>query len=330
MSEHPQNDYLSRALDRKQISETQYQAGRLWQGLHRAAERGDDAAINMLDALFLPRRAKELLRDVLGAVDDGASGVPSALAQAAAKRGGNPSTSSRYMKKLGRDFRLYLVMLARAFESLDWSRLDNLRERKQLEQLEGRYLLDGVQVNFGAVFNTARVDLGGVQVSTPASDKRDARLGSVQALAVARGLVIDPSDESDKFNLYTRHGVLLRFDANGIPVPEPLDAEGVPDYSLSELEDALKRVPVKPVELPRRKRGARGRAPVTMPVLRSILQDDAKRLAEEVDEQKRRRKIVGARTFLARRLQTLARSKEARGGGFENLLKSICWVNIIR
>jgi hypothetical protein len=330
MSEHPQNDYLSRALARGQIDEDQEEIGRIWQVLFGKAQDGEEWASNILDAWWINAQAvqnfvsgrrqwdldaivkgeargaaiyKELLRDVLGAPEP-EPGLPSPLAQAAAKRGLNPTTGSRDMKRLGKIIRGCLIALSRSFDDLVPSFEERQRDHVR-HYLEKRRFGGGAHVN-----------LAGVKVSTSASDKIDAKIREVQELALSQGFKISPADKPGLFYMSTLRGI-----------------DVLPDdpASIVMIESVLLQIKAAPAAPQRRKRGARGRPQVTKPPLRSIVQDDARRLSEEIDEQRRRRKIEGARTSSARRLQTLARSKEeARKGGWENLLKSIGWVDTIR
>ena len=88
------------------------------------------------------------------------------LAQAAAKRGLNPTTSSRHMKALGHKFRQSLSKLA---EELD----EYFAADREAKQIERKLIWRDVHRAPG---------LGGVQVSTPASDKFDREIEHVQSL----------------------------------------------------------------------------------------------------------------------------------------------------
>ncbi len=242
MPDHPRSDILSRYRARHQISEEQYKAGRRWQALDRAAEGGDLKAKEILDGLDLGAKwslgwvGHELLRDVLGGPADAPGS--SKLAQAAAKRGLNPTTSSRHMKALGHKFRQSLSKLA---EELD----EYFAADREAKQIERKLIWRDVHRAPG---------LGGVQVSTPASDKFDREIEHVQSLALARGFRVDRTtyfddnfDDGEGFDVFTPHGVLV--------------AENRP---LTEIEARLLNTPVKRQPAPKRKRGAYGRAPVTL------------------------------------------------------------------
>ncbi|GEM_PF-3734366 len=321
MSEHPQNDYLSRALARRQIDEDQYEIGRIWQALFRKAQSGEQWASNTLDAWWINAQAvknfvsgniqwddtargastyKELLCDVLGALEPG-YGLPSLLAQAAAKRGLNPATGSRDMKRLGKIIRGCLFALSRSFDSL-------VRSFDERQRENVRHYLDRRR------FGGASLNLAGVEVSTAAGDKFEARLERVRKLALTSGFKIGPAPEPGLFYLETLRGV------DALPV----DCSGI---SLATLEALLLRlrIALKSPAVPRRKRGARGQPAITMPVFRSIQQDKAKRVAEEIDEQKRRLKIDRMRKYSRAELrQVLACPDDVgSGGAWEALLKSV-------
>ena len=71
MPDERQDDYLGRALLRRQIGRREYDAGRRWQTLHKNACSGDAEAEKILDALWLVPRSMSLLCDVLGSAADG-------------------------------------------------------------------------------------------------------------------------------------------------------------------------------------------------------------------------------------------------------------------
>ena len=123
MPNYPEHDLLSRYLRRRQIDQECYEAGRRLQNLYRSAERGNERAKEIIEGLRLSWKWRqnlkrhELLRDVLGAEE--VHGLPTPLAQAAAKRGLNLTTSSRDMKGLGAEVRESLRMLSMDFEWRD-------------------------------------------------------------------------------------------------------------------------------------------------------------------------------------------------------------------
>jgi hypothetical protein len=160
----PKRDILSRYLARQQISEADYQAGRLWQQLNAEAAAGDSKAKEMLEAcaLWLGGRRNELLHDVLSGVDDGLHG-PTMLAQAAAKRGLNLKTSSRDMKALGKMFRECLRLLRERFAipGMGWVALGPFHPWEKARP----------------------VQLGGVRIS----GANDAPIEHVQMMAKAKG-----------------------------------------------------------------------------------------------------------------------------------------------
>ena len=90
--------------------------------------------------------------------------------------------------------------------------------------------------------------LAGVKVSTPQTERVERNLAHVQSLALSRGLHIVPNWDGSAFDIFTREGVLI---------------DGWMDRSLGEIEAALKQPP-RAKTAPKRKRGARGAAPVTL------------------------------------------------------------------
>lgn len=236
MSDHPSNDYLSRSLARRQIDGNQYEAGRRWQALHQAAKAGNEQAKNILDALHLRPSLHELLRDVLSGPGDEA-GLAGPLAQAAAKRGLNPVTGSRNMKALALKLRKSLHLLSIEFERADANPPTPAEMRK--------------------FYLNRATYLGGVSVSSPQTDELEREIAHVQSLAFARGLRVVPGFDENTFTLVTFGGHSLIVILRGIEVDSP-------DLSLHEIEAVLKGTPLKFKSAPKRKRGARGAAPVTL------------------------------------------------------------------
>jgi hypothetical protein len=233
-------DYLSRALARSQISNAQYAAGRRFQEICEAVESGNDQVVVLLDKVFnqLQQTRFELMLDVLCCLDVG-TGAPSALARAAAKRGLDPRTSSRDMKSLGWILRSGLQLLADVLTTLE---LPSGQLPPNIATHECHTLrLIREHSMLGA-------ELGSVRISTPETVQLALILEPIQALAHAKGFHVAPSDEEKGlFNLVLRARSETR----------------LLNVTLFEIDRELKRFSPK-VEPPRRKRGARGRAPVTL------------------------------------------------------------------
>jgi len=249
------NDYLSRALARRQIGEKEYDAGRYWQALESDAAAGDVAAKETLDNLdldakrFLGRKRHKLLRDVL--LCEEAPGLPSPLAQAAAKRGMKSTTGSRHMKSLGCDLRAALTQLAEAVAEISMDVHQRAEQRKAWNR-------DSLKGRAWEADRLRRRGLGDIAVSTPDTDKQERRLGPARSnaqqfllvvrLAQERGYRLEDnfdSDEDDRFDLLTVDGGQTNYR----------------NRTLDQIEIGFKRVPIPQ----KRKRGARGRAPVTLP-----------------------------------------------------------------
>ena len=253
------NDYLSRALARRDITEKEYDAGRYWQALESDAAGGDVAAKETLDNLDLDAKwslgwkRHQLLRDVL--LCEEAPGLPSPLAQAAAKRTMKSTTSSRHMKALGRDLRHALRQLAGEVARVT----KDVRQRAEERKKDNKFSV--IERAFGGDTYLQTRGLGGIAVSSPETDKREREFGpqrsleqkfySVSDLASARGYRIFSSlDEYGD----PREGLFDLFANDGF-------ATNCRNRALDEIEAVLKRVPIQQ----KRKRGARGRAPVTLP-----------------------------------------------------------------
>jgi hypothetical protein len=251
------NDYLSRALKRDQVGEHEVAAGRRFQGLHLAVAAGNVKAKKTLEALNLGRHDAvcdrdgfvlkfrsgdsrfALLCDVLCSEAQDARGVASPLAAAAAKRSLNPSTGSRDMKRLGRTLRRSLSILAKEFEKFDAHSTPEARE----EERRRKRVFDRLDKD------RRNVGLGGVTVSSPATDALDRVLATVRPLARERGFQVVPSSEGDGFDV-------VAFDGRKTTHV---------NRQLREIEAALKRTaPLNRAPVLKRKRGARGRAPVTL------------------------------------------------------------------
>ena len=256
------NDYLLRALDRGHISRQEYEAGRDWQALESDAAAGNPAAKDKLDALDLDSKCSlgwkrhQLIRDVL--LCEESPRLPSALARAASKRGLNPTTGSRDMKRLGRELRCALRRLAVevAIVTKDVHQRTEERRAWSQEYLENRGALEFTQ---GARPN-------GIAISTPCTDKLERKSGpsraweqmlySVREVAAERGFLICPSldEDGEQKGAEQKDGLFDVFTSDG-------QHTNYQNRGLSEIEAALKRLPVQQ----RRKPGARGRAPVTLP-----------------------------------------------------------------
>jgi hypothetical protein len=246
------NDYLSRALARGHIGEREYDAARYWQALESDAAAGDLAAKEKLDGLDLDEKLvlgwtrHQLIRDVLLCED--VFGLPSPLARAAAKRGLNPTTGSRHMKRLARELRYALRLLVAAVARLDVDRRAEERKSRIGHSIKRRAYDDGF---INSYYHPH------LKVSTPESDEHERRHGperpqaqkiqSVMQLARERGFRIVnnfDSDQDDRFDVLAVGGWETNYQ----------------DRTLDQIEAALKRIPVQQ----RRKRGARGRAPVAL------------------------------------------------------------------
>jgi len=267
VTDHPADDLLSRYRKSCQIDEQQYAAGRRWRTLVEAVAFGDRRAQMVLDglsysfdrewcerrlferemdeehgrrratrkgssykrALATARFCRELLSDVLIGSSGETAGGLTKLQQAADKYGMNSTTGSRDMKKLGRYLRFSLSVLSCVFKRTDESR---------------------PPAPIAPTFMSP-LYLGGVGISSPRTDEHDEpiKIERVQMLARKMGFHVAWSDKGDGFDVWKisgSYGELTNFR----------------NRTLHEIEAALKRTLAK--QLPRRKPGARGRAPVTL------------------------------------------------------------------